>query len=268
MALMLKLFKSSWGDIFAALKGYYLAGVLGWQDIRQRYRRSSLGPFWLTISMGVLIGALGLIFGTLFATSIKEFLPFLTLGLILWTFISTALNEGCMGFTAAEAMIKQISLPLFTHILRVLWRNLIIFAHNLIIFPLVLLVFWFPLSATALLAIAGFVLLLINLSWMALVLGVLCTRYRDVPQIIANLLQVFFYLTPIIWTPRLLPKRANMLLLTANPFFHLIEITRAPLLGALPSALNWQVSLVLAMVGWTFTLLFYGRFRSRVAYWL
>jgi lipopolysaccharide transport system permease protein len=198
----------------------------------------------------------------------KEFLPFLTIGLILWTFISTTLNEGCMGFTAAEAMIKQISLPLFTHILRVLWRNLIIFAHNLIIYPLVLIVFWVSLPVTAFLAIAGLLLLMINLSWMALVLGVFCARFRDVPLIVANLLQVFFYLTPVIWMPQVLPKRASMLLLTANPFFHLIETVRAPLLGTPPSALNWQVGILMAMAGWVFTILFYGRFRSRISYWL
>ncbi|MGB5157406.1 MAG: ABC transporter permease [Desulfobacterales bacterium] len=263
-----ELLKSGWRDIFAALKGYVLAGVLGWQDIRQRYRRSSIGPFWLTVSMGVLIGALGLIFGNLFGTPMKKLLPFLTIGLILWTFISTTLNEGCTGFTAAEGMIKQISLPLFTHILRVLWRNLIIFAHNLIIFPLVLLVFWAPLPATAFLSIVGLLLLMLNLSWMALLLGVFCARYRDVPQIIANLLQVCFYLTPIIWMPGQLAKRRGILLLDSNPFFHLIEIVRAPLLGTLPSALNWQVSAALAMAGWGFTILFYGRFRSRIAYWL
>ncbi len=265
---MIKLFKTGWRDIFMALKSYELAGVLGWQDIRQRYRRSSLGPFWLTISMGVLIGALGLVFGNLFDSPMKEFLPFLTIGLILWTFISTTLNEGCMGFTAAEAMIKQISLPLFTHILRVLWRNLIIFAHNLIIYPLVLIVFWVSLPVTAFLAIAGLLLLMINLSWMALVLGVFCARFRDVPLIVANLLQVFFYLTPVIWMPQVLPKRASMLLLTANPFFHLIETVRAPLLGTPPSALNWQVGILMAMAGWVFTILFYGRFRSRISYWL
>jgi lipopolysaccharide transport system permease protein len=120
----------------------------------------------------------------------------------------------------------------------------------------------------ALRAIVGLILLMLNLSWMALLLGVICTRYRDVPQIIVNLLQVVFYLTPIIWMPQLLPKRAGILLLNSNPFFHLIEIVRAPLLGGLPSALNWQVSVMLAMAGWVFTILFYGRFRSRIAYWL
>ncbi len=206
---MFQLLKKGGGDIFAALINYNLACILGWQDIRQRYRRSSLGPFWLTISMGVMIGALGLVFGTIFDMPMKEFLPFLTIGLILWTLITTALNEGCTGFIAAEAIIKQISLPLFTHILRVLWRNLIILAHNLLIFPLVLLVFWLPLPATALLVSVGLTLLMLNLSWMALLLGVLCTRYRDVPQIITSLLQVTFYLTPIIWRPESLPKRAG-----------------------------------------------------------
>jgi ABC-type polysaccharide/polyol phosphate export permease len=265
---MLKHFKSGKRDILASLRGYELAGIFGWQDIRQRYRRSSLGPFWLTISMGILICALGVVFGALFDSPVQQFLPFLTIGLILWSLITSILNEGCTGFTAAEAMIKQVSLPLFTHILRLIWRNLIIFGHNMIIFPLVLIFFWSPLSATALLAIPGTLLLTVNLSWIALLLGVFCTRYRDVPQIIVNLLQVSFYLTPIIWMPEMMPKRAGMLLLNANPFYHLIEIVRSPLLGGMPSALNWTVAIVLATVGWMLTLPFYGRFRSRIAYWL
>ncbi|MFO7570396.1 MAG: ABC transporter permease [Smithellaceae bacterium] len=265
---MFKWMQRGWYDIQASLKGIDLAGVLGWQDIRQRYRRSSLGPFWLTISMGVLIGALGFVFGALFDMQVVTFIPFLTLGLILWSLITATINEGCTGFTDSEAMIKQIPLPLFTHLLRVLWRNLIIFAHNLVIYPLVLLVFGIPPKVSLLLAVPGLALLLVNLSWISLLMGTLCTRFRDIPQIVANLLQVSFYLTPIIWMPHLLPKRAGLLLLDANPLFHLIEIVRAPLLGELPSLLSWTVALVLAVVGWLLTLIFYGRFRSRVAYWL
>jgi ABC-type polysaccharide/polyol phosphate export permease len=268
MTHIVELFKFGYRDILAALQSYELAGVLGWQDIRQRYRRSSLGPFWLTISMGVLIGTLGLVFGSIFAAPMNELLPFFTIGLILWTLISTSLNEGCTGFTSAEAIIKQISVPLFSHILRVLWRNLVIFVHNLIIFPVVLLAFWKPLPAIAFLALPGLVVLLVNLSWMALLLGVFCARFRDVPQIVSSLLQVFFYLTPIIWMPEMLPERASLLLLSANPFFHLIQLVRAPMLGTPPSTLSWQVCTVLATAGWGFTILFYGRFRSRIAYWL
>lgn len=268
MSYISDVFNSGYRDILAALQGYELAGILGWQDIRQRYRRSSLGPFWLTLSMGVLIGALGLVFGTIFRAPMNKMLPFLTTGLILWTLISTSLNEGCTGFTAADAIIKQIKLPLFSHILRVLWRNFVIFLHNIIIFPLVMLVFWKPIPATAVLSILGLLILMANLSWMALLLGVFCTRFRDVPQIVSSLLQVMFYLTPIIWMPELVPARAALLLLKPNPFYHLIEIVRGPLMGITPSALNWLVGIGMALVGWSFTTLFYGRFRARIAYWL
>jgi len=265
---MFKWMKKGWRDVVASMDGCRLAGVLGWQDIRQRYRRSSLGPFWLTISMGVLIGALGLVFGALFAMETKEFIPFLSLGLILWSLVTVTINEGCTAFTDSEALIKQISLPLFIHILRVLWRNVIIFAHNLIIFPVVLLFFGIPLRISALLVFPGLVLLLLNLSWISLLMGTLCARFRDIPQIVSNLLQVTFYLTPIIWMPKLLPERAGHLMLDVNPFFHLIEIVRAPLLGMRPSVMNWVVALSLAVAGWGVTLIFYGRFRSRIAYWL
>ena len=261
-------FLTSTADILAAVGRYNLVGMLGWQDVLQRYRRSALGPFWLTISMGVMIGTIGIVFSQIFKSPIEEFLPFLAIGIILWGFISVVISEGCTGFIAAEGIIKQLPIPLFVHILRIVWRNVLIFGHNLIIFPIVLLVVGKPLSWVALISIAGFVLLVFNLVWIALILGVFCARYRDMPQIIASILQVFFYLTPIMWMPALLPGRASLFLLDLNPFYHLLEIVRAPLLGQAPSSLNWTVSLSLAVIGWAVALVFYGKFKCRIAYWL
>src|SRR5690606_41829114 len=95
-------------DITGAIKRYSLVGMLGWQDVRQRYRRSALGPFWLTISMGVMIGAIGLVFGRIFGTPMSEFLPFLATGLIIWTFISSSVNEGSSAFFSVVALIEQL----------------------------------------------------------------------------------------------------------------------------------------------------------------
>ena len=255
-------------DIAAAVGRYNLVGMLGWQDVLQRYRRSALGPFWLTISMGVMIGTIGIVFGQIFKASMEEFLPFLAIGIILWHFVSLVITEGCTGFIAAEGIIKQLPIPLFVHILRLVWRKILILGHNLIIFPLVLLVIGKPMGWVALISIGGFVLLLINLVWIALVLSVFCARYRDMPQIVASILQVFFYLTPIMWMPSLLPERAGLFLLDLNPFYHLLEIVRAPLLGQAPSDLNWMVSLCLGVIGWIVALVFYGRYKCRIAYWL
>jgi len=255
-------------DITAAVQRYHLVGVLGWQDIRQRYRRSALGPFWITIGMAVMIATIGIVFGQIFKTPLYDFFPFLAIGTILWSFISTVIAEGGMGFIASEAIVKQLPIPLFVHILRMLWRNVLILAHNIVIFPLVLIAVGRPLGWVALLSVPGFVLTTLNLGWIALVLGVLCTRYRDLPQIVNSVLQVVFYITPIMWMPKLLPSRAGAYLVDSNPFYHMLEVVRAPLLGQFPSTLNWTVSAALAVLGWTFALFVYGRYKHRIAYWL
>lgn len=260
-------FKIALTDIFAAVARYPVPGMLGWQDIRKRYHRSFIGPFWLTIGMGVMIATIGIVFGMIFQSPKAEFLPFLALGIIFWSFISSVITEGCVSFIAAGSIIRQLSMPLFVHIMRVLWRNSLILAHNIIIFPLVLIVMGERLTWLALLSIAGFLLLLANLLWMALILSVLCTRYRDLSPIVKSILRVVFYLTPIIWMPSLVPERAGDYL-KLNPFYHLLDIVRAPLLGQWPDSLSWNVTIIMAVVGWCMALAFYGGYKHRIAYWL
>lgn len=255
-------------DIAGAIKRFPLVGMLGWQDVRARYRRSALGPFWITISMGVMIATIGLVFGQIFNTPMQDYLPFLTIGMVLWAFIASVVTEGSMGFIAAESVIKQLPIPLFVHIMRLIWRNILIFAHNIVIVPIVLLIVGKSLSSIALLAIPGMILLILNLTWIALLLAMLCARYRDIPQIVASVLQVVFYLTPIMWVPKLLPARAAVYLLDSNPAFHLIEIVRAPLLGQAPTAANWSAALGLTAIGWLAAVIVFGRHKRRIAFWL
>ena len=255
-------------SIFAGIEQSSLAAILGWQDIKQRYRRSKVGPFWITISMGVMIASIGIIFGQIFNSPMKEYLPFLAVGIIFWAFISGVINDGCRGFIGAEGLIKQLPIPLFVHILRIVWRNVLILLHNLIIFPVIMLVLGVPITPYIFLAVPGTALVLVNLTWIALLLGMVCTRFRDMPNIIASILQVTFYLTPIIWMPNLLPERAGTMLLDLNPFYHLLEIIRLPFLGQLPNDISWFFALSMAVVGWAITLKVFGRYQHRIAYWL
>lgn len=255
-------------DVAAAFKRHALIALLAWQDIQQRYRRSALGPFWLTISMSVMIGAIGLVFSQVFKVPTQDFLPFIAIGIILWTFISNVILEGCSGFIVAENIIKQLPIPLFVHILRMVWRNVLILGHNIVIFPLVLIAVGKPLGLIALLSIPGLILATINLTWVALILATICARYRDMPQMVGSLIQVTFYLTPIIWMPETISAHVSSYLLDLNPVYHLLEIMRAPLLGTMPTTTNWLVSLAMAVVGTIFSLAFYGNYRRRIAYWL
>lgn len=255
-------------DIISAFKNYYIFTTLGWQDVRTRYRRSRVGAFWLTINMLIMIAVLGVVFGTIFRAPVAEFLPSLTIGIIVWGFISGLINEGCGSFIAAQETVLQVRMPLSTHILRVVWRNIIILGHNLLILPLVFLVFMKPIGFVATLSIIGLILLIINATWMMLILAVICTRFRDLTQIAQNAMQVLFYATPIIWHANMLPERFGQNLLNLNPFYHLLSIVREPLLGEMPTLTNWIVSVFMAIIGWMLALAFFDRYRKRVPYWL
>lgn len=211
---------------------------------------------------------MGIIFGQVFKAPMAELLPFLAAGLVIWSFISSTLTEATEVFVGAQAVIRQLPIPLFVHVVRLLAKNLYIFLHNIVIFFLVLLYFHESLGLVSLLSILGLILLILNLSWLSLLLGIVCSRFRDLTQIVASLLQIFFYLTPIIWLPSLLPEKTSMMVLTGNPFFHLIEVVRAPLLNQVPTSLNWAFTIVFAILGWLFTIFIFNRYRSKIAYWL
>jgi lipopolysaccharide transport system permease protein len=215
-----------------------------------------------------MIACIGVIFGSLFKSPMEEFLPFLTAGLILWSFISTVLIEATTVFVAAEPIIKQLPIPIFSHVIRMVARNFYIFLHNIVIYPIVCLVVQRAWGWNDLLVIPGMIILIVNLLWLALLLGIFCTRFRDMAQIIQSCLQIVFYVTPIIWMPSLLPARTGSMILDPNPFYHMLEIVRAPLMNQAPSALNWSVSVGVAIVGWAITLVFFNRYKFRIAYWL
>ena len=260
---------TAWEDVSRSLGNYQLAALLGWQDVAQRYRRSSVGAFWLTINMGVLIGALGTVFGTIFNTPMSEFLPFICVGLIMWGYFSSLVSEGCGSFISNSETMLQLPIPFFTYILRTWWRNTIILAHNIVIFPIVLLIFGKFVNWNALLVIPGFVLVSLNFLWVMVILAVLCTRYRDLTQIVQNIMQVGMYVTPIMWMPQNLPGGTrSQLMLELNPFYHLMSIVREPLLGGTGTAHNWLIAVCLAVIGWAVALLFLNRYRTRITYWL
>ena len=241
-------------------------GLLGLHDIKQRYRRSSLGPFWLTLSMAIMIGTMGMLYARLFGQNVSEYLPFLAVGLLVWTFMSTAVNELCLSFIAADTIVKQIKLPLTVHVARVVWRNVLILAHNAVI--LVPIALWSgkatPLGIVT--ALVGVFFLAVTCLFLGLILGILCARFRDIPQIIASLTQIVFFLTPILWKPEVIADR--IWLVGFNPIFHYIELVRAPILQGHVPVQSWiicaAISLGLALVA---TLLL-ARFGRRVAYWL
>ena len=287
----------AFADIRRAVAQRELWGHLGWQDIKQRYRRSVIGPLWITISMAVTAAALGGLYSQLFGQPIGTFMPYVTVGFMIWYFISASVLEGTETFIANEGLIRFLPAPLMIYVFRTVWRQVLFFAHNVVVYVVVLAVF-FPqidepyrmvtrgpgqpagilhpgLSWDALLAIPAFGLIVVNALWVVLLFGIIATRFRDIPPVVSSFMQLFFTMTPIIWTPDLLTggepgstKAIVEQLAKLNPFYHFIEIFRAPLVGQVQSWTHWAVVGVFTVVGWSLALIALRNYRSRVSYWV
>lgn len=250
-------------------KNLRLAALLGWQDVRQAYRRSVVGPFWITGGMAIQIATMGFVFSLIFKSDLENYLPFLASSIIIWGFMSAVISEGCLSYIAGEAIIKQLKIPLYVHVLRVVWKNIITFGHNLIILPLLFLVIRQAVSWQIVFVIPGLLVLIVNLTWLATLLGSLSSRFRDLPPIITSLLTVAFYLTPVMWYPTLIGNnQLAHLLLGLNPFYHLLQIIRLPLLGGTPTIENWMISISFALFGWLGTNILMRRIQKKIAYWV
>lgn len=253
-------------DFREAFGRFPLAVNLAWQDILGRYRGSILGPWWITLMTMTLVLGLGINYAALFHQSVRELLPFVAVGLVMWGFLSASISEGGDAFVAGAAMVKQTALPLPLFTLRCMIRNAINLAHQLVIVVAVLI--WFKIfpGLPILWALVGLVLMVVNLTWVGLLLAMVATRFRDMPQIVNATLQLVFFLSPIFWTPT--PALSGSPLIWANPFYFSIESVREPLLHGRMPIQTASFLVPLAIVGWAVTLLTYTQTRRRVVHYL
>ncbi len=253
-------------ELLESIQWWPLWGGLGWRDIKHRYRHTLLGPFWLTLSMGLMIGTLGVLWAELFKVDVETMLPFVSSGLIAWTLIVTLVNEGCTAFTSFHTL-KQLRCPYLICMFRVVWRNLIVFGHNLLIQVAVVVFLGDPISWSVLLLIPGLLLVLINALWFIALVGLICSRYRDVSQVIASLMQIAMFITPIFWIPSQAGK-FHSYFVDGNIFYHLVELIRQPLLGGVPELWSYQFVAITAVVGWAVMALVYPRYRKLIPFWI
>lgn len=246
-----------------------LVATLAFLDIRLRYRGSLLGPFWLTLSTGLMVGALGFVYSHLFHTKLHTYLPFLSLSLVLWNFINALVTDGCLAYTSNEAMIRAARMPLSLHAARSVARNVLVLGHNILVIVVVFTIMNVWPGRVALMMLPAFALWMIDGLAISILLGGFCARFRDVPPIVASVMQIAFFVSPIIWSPEILAHRGiGIVLLNWNPFYALLEIVRAPLLNQMPTLATWGSALGYSGALVLVTAVFFTRARSRIAFWV
>jgi ABC-type polysaccharide/polyol phosphate export permease len=264
------IFEAAAGDLLDGCYFYRVWLFLAWQDIRQRYRRSILGPLWLTISTGVMIAVMSILYGRLFKLPLDTYAPFLASSLVTWTLMLSLINEGCLAFMAADQLIKQVRMPLTVHAWRVVWRNIIVFIHNVVILLPVWIIFDTKISAVDIASVfIALITFAINGLWIGIIFGALCARFRDISLIVGNLMQVIFFVTPVMWLPAILEgKGVAKWLVSWNPFYHFLEIMRTPLMGGGVPVESWGIVITITLTGLLIGGVVLGKIRKRLVYWL
>jgi ABC-type polysaccharide/polyol phosphate export permease len=256
-------------DLADGLRQWRLWGRLGWLEIRRRYSRTVIGPFWSAISLGMFVLALGSVGAGLWSKAAADYLPFLAAGMVVWVTIASIVTESCSLFVSSTSLFRQMRLNYSALAYALVWRNFIVFAHNLLVFVVIALACRAPVITPAtLLVLPGLMIVLVNSVWVSIVLGMLCLRFRDVQQLIASLIQISMFITPIFWPPENLQGTvARIVFIDINPLYHLIDVVRSPLLGRVPAAESYVAMAVITVAGWWLTYLLFSFFRKRIAYW-
>ncbi|EIO8741749.1 ABC transporter permease [Salmonella enterica] len=254
-------------DLKEAITRYPLWIALGWNDVLGRYRRSVLGPFWLTISMGVTITAMGPLYGSLFGSGAGNYIMHLTTGMIFWAFLSSTVNDCCSVFNDSASVIKQSDLPFHLYILRVFYRQLTIMAHNCIIIPPVMLLTGATVSAGLFLLVPALILTAATLVSAGMMLAIFCTRYRDMGPVVQSVITLYFFITPVIWAPTQLPA-ARREFVDYNIFYYYMEILRKPLTGAVPDMHIWSPVIITTLTTLVISQFVLNKYKTRIVYWL
>ncbi|MEN9450446.1 MAG: lipopolysaccharide transport system permease protein [Pseudomonadota bacterium] len=266
-SVLYKKYHLAWGDISEGFKSWRIWLLLAWHEVKLRYRRSTLGPFWITISMAITIYSMGVLYGHLFKMDLAVYYPFLATGILGWNLISLIVNDATMTFVNADQFIKQMKQPYSVFLFQSVTRNFIIFFHNILVLVPLILFFHLKINANTLFMFISILILWINAVSYSTILALLGTRFRDIPILVASLIQVVFFLTPIMWSPSILPERYHFII-NYNPFAQFMELFRNPLLGTLPSSYSLATTLGLTIIGLLGAFIIFDRYRSRIAYWL
>jgi ABC-type polysaccharide/polyol phosphate export permease len=253
-------------DLKEALKLIPAAWFLTWSDTQARYRRSVLGPFWLVLGTAIGVAGLGFLWSTLLKMDRAVFIPSLTVGLIVWQFISGCIVESVIVFIKNAMTLRNLKLPFLFFPLQLLFRHLINFLHNALIIIIVLLIYPPHDLLNQLLLIPGFILLIGNLFWIIIMIGILGARLRDLEPLIAAFMPLLFFMSPVIYRPANL--HFHQIVIWLNPFAYFITLIRDPIEGVMPSAHIYIVSLLMLILGWTFTLYFLNKKYNRLTFWI
>lgn len=254
------------GDFVKTAKLLPMAFHFAWGDTKARYRRSVLGPFWIVLGTSFGVAGLGYVWSTVLKVDRASFIPSLTIGLIVWQFISGCIVESPLSLVRSSQTIRNIPTPYIIFPAQLLIRQFINFMHNMIVVAVVLFIYPPAHGWVQALLLPGLALVIVNLGWISVVLSLIGARFRDLDLLVGALMPIFFFISPVIYRPEHLASQEW--LIAANPLAYLITVMRDPLQGIVPPTGMYLALIMASILGWTAAFWLLGRRYSRIAFWV
>ncbi len=236
------------------------------EHLAGRYRRTLLGPLWVassTIATGI---GLAIVFGGIFGGDWRQTFPFILGSVTAWGLVAGTVMEGSTAFLAGAGLMQVKRLPMSFHAYLQMHKLVATFLHQLLAYWIVtaalglfVMPHWLFVPAILLILLIGF--------FLSIPIGMIATRYRDVGAMIGMVMQALFLLTPVFWQRAQMPEQRRWIV-DYNPFAHLLELVRQPLLGNPPPAYEWGLSLLLLLVAMLLAVVSLALHRRRVVFWL
>ncbi|WP_321778924.1 ABC transporter permease [Sulfurimonas sp.] len=254
-------------EIFLLFKRYPLWINLAWKDITSKYKRTFLGPFWISLAIIIFISSISLVYSKLLSVDIHTYIPYLAFGIITWIFITSTVLESCGCFIDYGGYITQIKVPYLAFIFRIVVRNNIIFLHNIPIAILTIFIFDIDFNFYSLLFfIFNLFILNLNLIWISILLSIVSLRFRDVQQFISTMIQPIFFVTPVIWTANSIGN--SRFIIDYNLFYYFVELIRGVFIPAENMEKIVLVSSITGVVGLSISLYIFKKFHKKISLWI
>lgn len=256
-------------DLLTAFKNPSLWIYTTWIQFLIIYRRTALGPAWVILGPLMFVVLLGFLFSVLSNENPAVFIPHLTSGFIIWTFMGEVIGSAAALYPRSKgALMGGLTNHNVLH-LRLITGAFIKFMHQTIIIVGVCIIYKVWPTRQIVLFIPALLLLILHSYWVSICFATLAARFRDVAQITTLVMRIGFLATPVIWMPGE-GARGSLVgsYLIANPFYHVLEPLRASILGSSFPYTSLLISFALAIVGLLLANFVYGHFSKKSVLWV
>ena len=253
-------------DIITGSKQWRIWSALAWNIIKMEYRRTIIGPIWISIQQAIFIIFLGYIFASIQKENFTSFYVYFATGYTFWLFISSFITSAGNTFMGINGLPNMTRAALSSHIYLQFSSQILLFIHRLIPLIVILIVFHNIISINFPLLFCGFFMLMIFGFWISALLGCLSLRFQDIVPAVTSIIQVMFFVTPIMFQTSRIPGGNS--LSNFNPFYHILVVVRGNIINENVTLYNWIAVLVINIIGIGITLWVMRWARPKLAYWV